>query len=224
MSKTLSGGTRPGIIKRDTLGEQVANYIRDRIIEGQLKQGERINEVALGAELGVSRTPLREALRTLAAEGLIELRPAQGAVVRELTPQDVFSMLEVLGHLEGLAGRLCCERATDAEIEEVLDLHERMLDYYRKRDRLPYYKLNQEIHSRISALSGNATLQQVQANIQSRLKRIRFLGNERPEAWDEAVAEHEEMAEALRRRDGEALGRVLERHLMKTWERVKTLF
>lgn len=209
------------LIQRQTLHEQVAGRIRDLIIEGHLKPGVRINEAALVDSLGVSRTPLREALRTLAGEGLIDIRPARGSIVRRLTPEDVFSMLEVLAELEKLAGRLACQRASDNEIAKLLAIHDEMMGYYAARDRLPYYKANQEIHARIARLSRNNMLIDVQANIQARLKRIRFLGNQGPEAWANAVAEHEEMAEALRVRDGARLGDVLAKHLMNTWDRVK---
>ena len=218
-SEPNARGTAP--IARSSLHEQVANRVRDMIIEGRLASGERINEAALIRELGVSRTPFREALRTLAAENLVEIRPSMGAVVRKLTPEEVFAMLQVLGELEKLAGRLCCERASDAELEELLALHAAMLEHYRRRDRLPYYKANQEIHSRIARLSGNPILQEVQAGLQSRLKRIRYIGNRSPERWAGAVAEHEEMAGALRTRDGTRLGEVLARHLANTWNRVR---
>ncbi|MDV6227527.1 GntR family transcriptional regulator [Nitratireductor aquimarinus] len=208
-------------IEKQTLHDQVANRIRDLIIEGHLAPGTRIDETTLVEQLGVSRTPFREALRTLAAEGLIIIRPSKGSIVRKLTAQDVFSMLELLAHLEKLAGRLICERASDAQIDGLLKLHEEMLKRYREGDRLPYYKLNQEFHSRVSELAGNESLRDVQANIQARLKRIRFLGNSKPAYWDSAVAEHEQMAAALRKRDGEALGQVMAQHLMNTWDRVK---
>ncbi|MEC5325478.1 GntR family transcriptional regulator [Aurantimonas sp. A3-2-R12] len=209
------------VIQRQTLHKQVAGRIRDLIIEGHLKPGARINEAALVDSLGVSRTPLREALRTLAGEGLIDIRPARGSIVRRLTPEDVFSMLEVLAELEKLAGRLACKRASDKDLAELLAIHDAMMGYYAKRDRLTYYKANQDIHARIARLSRNNMLIDVQANIQARLKRIRFLGNQGPEAWANAVAEHEEMAEALRVRDGARLGEVLTKHLMNTWDRVK---
>ncbi|WP_442880139.1 GntR family transcriptional regulator [Aurantimonas sp. A2-1-M11] len=211
------------LIHRQTLHEQVAGRIRDMIIEGHLEPDARINEAALVQSLGVSRTPLREALRTLAGEGLIDIRPSRGSVVRRLSPEDVASMLEVLAELERLAGRLACERASDAELAELLAIHEAMIGYYEKRERLPYYKMNQAIHSGISRLSRNNMLIDVQGTIQARLKRIRFLGNQGPEAWASAVAEHEEMAAALRQRDGARLGDILARHLQKTWDRVKSV-
>ena len=208
-------------IARSSLHEQVAGRIRDMIIEGRLAAGSRINEAALVRELGVSRTPFREALRTLAAENLVEIRPSMGSVVRKPTPEEVFAMLQVLAELEKLAGRLCCERASDADLAGLLALHERMMSHYARRDRLPYYKANQEIHSTIARLSGNPVLLEVQTGLQSRLKRIRYVGNRSPERWAAAVDEHEEMARALRRRDGERLGAVLAVHLTLTWERVR---
>ena len=208
-------------LQRETLAGMVANRIRDMIIEGRLEQGERINETVLGRSLGVSRTPLREALRTLAAEGLIDLRPAHGARVTRPTPTEIHGMLEVLAELEAMAGRLACVRASEVQRAEALSTHRRMMALYAARDRMPYYKLNQHFHGLISAMSGNATLAQVQANIQSRLKRVRFVGSDDPAAWAAAVAEHEEMADALERRDGEALADAMRRHLLNTWERVR---
>lgn len=208
-------------IRKETLHDQVASRVRDLIIEGVLEPGSRIDERTLLRQLGVSRTPFRESLRTLAAEGLVVIRPSHGSRVRKLSPSEVQSMLEVIANLEALIGRLACERASDAEIYGMLDLHRRMIEYYRARDRLPYYKLNQEFHSRLAALSGNPTLVEIQANIQARLKRIRYIGNGTPEHWADAVSEHGEMIAALKARDGERLSKIMERHLENTWERVR---
>ena len=215
------GGAPPIAVVKATLHDQVAGRVRDLIIEGTLEPGSRIDEARLVERLGVSRTPFREALRTLAAEGLVVIRPSRGSVVRQWKPDEVFSMLEVLGHLERLGARLACERADDGEVEALIALHERMMTLYEARDRLPYFKLNQEFHSRLAAASGNETLREVQGSIQARLKRIRFIGNDEPSRWACAVAEHEEMARALRARDGERLGEAMARHLTNTWQRVR---
>ena len=96
-----------------------------------------------------------------------------------------------------------------------------MMDMYAKRDRLPYFKLNQNIHSAILRLSKNEALVSVHGILQARLKRIRYIGNEGPEKWAGAVADHEEMIEALEARDAERLSKVLTAHMEKTWERVR---
>lgn len=220
---TLQDAPQIRTIAKRSLHDQVVEQIRDLIIEGHLEPGHRIDEAALTTELGISRTPFREALRTLAAEGLIEIRPSRGSVVRKLTAEEVHGMLELQAHLEGLAGRLACERATDAEIAELLDIHERMIDLYDARDRLPYYKLNQTFHTRLAEITGNEALTETQRVLQARLKRIRFIGNRQPDFWKAAVQEHEEMADALRARDGNRLAETMERHLMNTWERVRNV-
>ena len=208
---------------RQTLHDELVGRIRDMIIEGQLEPGSRIHEGQLGEALGVSRTPLREALKFVASEGLIDLVPGRGGVVRKFTPQDVRNMLDVIGALEVLAGRLACRNATDAQIAKVRQLHDRMMACYAKRQRLEYYKLNQAIHSAIAALSANDFLAATHTSIQSRLKRIRFIGNEAPANWAGAVEEHVQMIEALERRDETALAEVLSRHLEQTWTRVRPI-
>jgi DNA-binding GntR family transcriptional regulator len=210
-----------GPIVRPTLHDAIVARVRDMIIEGELSPGTRLHEGNLGKMLGVSRTPLREALKFLVSEGLLELSPGRGAVVRQFTPKDVHDSLIVLGTLEGLAGRLACDHATDAEIVEVRQLHDRMMDMYEKRDRLPYFKLNQNIHSAILRLSKNEALVSVHNVLQARLKRIRYIGNEGPEKWAGAVADHIEMIEALEARDADRLAAVLSAHMVKTWERVR---
>ncbi|OSP53792.1 GntR family transcriptional regulator [Pseudoruegeria sp. SK021] len=208
-------------VEKQTLHDQVANQVRDLIIEGHLEPGSRIDETALLEQLDVSRTPFREALRTLAAEGLVVIRPSRGSTVRKLSREDARSMLEMLAEIERFGGRLACERASPDEISALLDIHDRMMALYAARDRLPYYKLNQLFHTRVAAASQNATLIEIQGNIQAKLKRIRFVGNQKVGDWADAVADHEEMAAALRTRNGERLGEILALHLLRTWDRVK---
>jgi DNA-binding GntR family transcriptional regulator len=207
-------------IDRPTLHDVVVIRVRDMIIEGTLAAGSRIHEGQLGQQLGISRTPLREALKVLAREGLVDLVQGKGALVRKLTHKDVKDMLVVLSAMEELAGKLACENASDSDIREVRRLHDAMMGYYAVRNRLPYYKLNQEIHSAFIRITGNEALSMVHTQLQARLKRIRFIGNEKPEHWDAAVADHEEMIAALEARDGPRLSRALSDHLAETWLRV----
>jgi DNA-binding GntR family transcriptional regulator len=194
--------------------------MRDMIVSGELVAGGRINEIELCERLGVSRTPLREAVRTLASEGLIDLVPSRGARVRRFTREDVAAMLETVAILEASAARLACQRASDAEIAEVRSMHDQMLARYRSRQRMPYYKLNQAIHSAMARLSHNPTLVELHELLQARLRRIRFIGNEEPEKWAGAVAEHEDMIRALEARDGAALAQAIGLHIRNTRERV----
>lgn len=210
-----------GRIVRRSLHDAIVNRVRDMIVEGTLTAGSRIHEGNLGRELGVSRTPLREALKFLASEGLIELAPGRGAIVRSFSAKDVRDTLTVIGTLEGLAGRLLCERASAAEIAEMRAMHDRMLVLYRAGDRLPYFKLNQAIHSAIVRLSGNESLAYVHGMLQARLRRIRYIGHEGPEKWAAAVADHEEIMAAMDARDGDRLAVALENHMALAWERVR---
>ncbi len=211
----------PGPIRRTALHDTLVSHLRDMIIEGDLSPGTRLHEGQLGEQLGVSRTPLREAIKYLASEGLVELVPSRGAVVKRFSAKDVHDMLTVLQTLEELAGKLACEAASDAGIAEVRALHDEMVQRYKAGDRLQYYKLNQQIHSAIVQLAANAALADMHAVLQTRLKRIRFIGHEGPEKWADAVAEHEEMIVAFEARDKAKLSEVLGRHLMNAWERVK---
>ena len=210
-----------GPIRRMALHDTLVNHLRDMIIEGDLEPGTRLHEGQLGEQLGVSRTPLREAIKYLASEGLVELVPSRGAVVKRFSPKDVHDMLTVLRTLEELAGRLACDAASDAEIAHVRALHDAMIDRYKAADRLQYYKLNQDIHTAIVRLAQNSSLIDIHAMLQTRLKRIRFIGHEGPEKWAAAVSEHEEMIAALEARDKAGLSEVLGRHLFNAWDRVK---
>ncbi len=208
-------------IERTSLHDAIVTRLRDMIIEGHLPPGTRINEGQIGTTLGVSRTPLREAIKYLASEGLVDLVPSRGAVVKTFGAKEVRDMIDLIRTLEQFAAARACEVATANDIGAIRDLHDQMIDCYRTGDRLQYYKLNQAIHSGIVALADNATLYDVHSMLQTRLKRIRFIGHEGPEKWANAVAEHEEIIAALEARDLDRLSAVLGRHLTMAWERVK---
>ena len=205
------------MIRRRSLHEEVVTHLRDMIIEGELKPGQRLPERELCERFGISRTPLREAIKVLASEGLVELPPNRGATVTELSPEDMRGMLQVIGVLEMLAGELACTVATDEEIRSVVAMHYEMMAQYAKRDRLAYFKLNQAIHAEIVRISHNATLGHAHAGLSARMRQIRYYGNRYPERWEKAVAEHETFIVALEARDGAELGRQLRAHMDSTW-------
>jgi DNA-binding GntR family transcriptional regulator len=207
-------------LSRPTLHDQLVDRVRALIVEGRLSPGTRVHEGDLGKALGVSRTPLREALKVLASEGLVDLVPGRGAVVRKLTSKDVAEMLDVLKALETLAARLACRNAADAQVAALRRTHDEMIAFYEAANRIDYYWRNQAIHAGLAELSGNALLATLHATLQARMKRIRFIGNEDPALWAAAVAEHEEMIAALEARDEARLAAVVARHLDETWKRV----
>lgn len=200
-------------VNRRVLHELVADQLRDLITEGVLEPGAHLNERVLCGQLQVSRTPLREALRTLAAEAMVELLPNRGAVVPVLSRRDVEHAFELMGALEGLAGELAARRATPTEIDEVRALHFEMLAAHARRDLPVYYRFNRAIHRRIAACARNPMLDATHERLNARLQALRFRSNLNSDKWDTAVEEHGRMVDALVDRDGPRLGAVLRTHL-----------
>jgi DNA-binding GntR family transcriptional regulator len=200
-------------IDRQGLSAAVTARLRDMIVEGVLAPGTRLNERMLCEQLNVSRTPLREAFKTLAGEGLIQLQPNRGAVVAQMSVSEIEQTFEVMGALEGLSGELACVRATDGEVAEVKALHFEMLAAHTRRDLPAYYKLNHEIHDRINAMARNPVLTETYQRNNARIQSLRFRSNFKQEKWDAAVKEHAGMLEALEKRDGQRLRNILQQHL-----------
>ncbi len=192
---------------------KVADRLRDKITYGELAPGLRLTERVLCEELKVSRTPLREALKTLASEGLVELLPNRGAVVTPMTLADTAHTFEVLRVLEGLAGELACERANAADTAALRELHERMRACYHKGERESYFELNQTIHARLFLLSGNPVLSSTQSKLNLRLRRARYFANVSQDRWDHAMQEHDQIIAALEAKNGKRLRTLLEEHI-----------
>jgi len=211
-------------LERATLPLNAAGRLRQMILDGDLAPAERLNERALGQRLGISRTPLREALRMLASEGLVRVEPNRGAIVAPLDRADIEATFEVLGALEGLAGELAAARITDAELAEIKALHFEMRAHHARGDRAAYFAANQAIHSRIARAGGNAVLGETFEKLNARVKRVRYAANLTAARWDKAVDEHERMISALEARDGRALRAILEVHLAGKRESVLAAF
>jgi DNA-binding GntR family transcriptional regulator len=199
--------------RRANLHETVVGQLRDIIVEGILAPGARIAERQLCESLGVSRTPLREALKVLASEGLVELLPNRGARVARLDDSDIENMFQVMGALEALAGSLACTQISEAELAEIAALHYEMLAQYMRRDLPGYFRLNQAIHAAIVAAARNPILAATYQSLAARIRRARYFANLSDERWQHAVAEHEAILQTLQARDGPRLARLLEAHL-----------
>ncbi len=198
-----------------SLHGELLTRLRDYIVEGNLAAGARVPERLLCERFGISRTPLREALKVLAAEGLIELLPNRGARVRQLGAEELVDLFDVMGGLEALAGRLACEKITPEAYAEIERLHHEMYGCYMRRDLHGYFACNQAIHDRIVQAAANEPLRTSYVNFAGRLRRVRYSANldENRDRWGEAMREHEEILDALRRRAGDELSNILFRHL-----------
>jgi DNA-binding GntR family transcriptional regulator len=200
-------------IRQNTLHGEVAARIRDMIDEGVLVPGSRIPELQLCEQFGVSRTPLREALKVLAHEGSVELLLNRGARVAKLTRQTLEHTFEVMQYLEGLSGELACQRVSEEELAYIEAIHQQMLAHYRSGEMKEYLLVNQQIHEAIVDASQNEVLIDIYRGLNHRVRRVRFTAELSRDYWARAVAEHESMIEALRARDSDALGAILRRHL-----------
>ena len=200
-------------IERRPLHEEVAERLREMITEGLLAPGVRLNERVLCAQLQVSRTPLREALKVLAGERLVELNPNRGAMVATLSARDVEHLFEVMITLEGLSGELAAERRTAAELGEIRALHFEMLAAHARLDLPQYFRFNRGIHEAINRCARNPVLSETYDSVNLRIQNLRFRSNFNRKKWDAAVREHSAMIDALVAGDAGGLRAILEQHL-----------
>ncbi len=204
------------------LSDQIANQLRDMIIQDKFSPGDWIREREICKELHVSRTPLREALHMLASEGLVDLLPNRGAVIAAPSPHEIADMLKVLGVLEAFAGERACEFITQEEINEIKALQYEMLAAFSRGDRLQYFKLNQSIHRAVVQAARSETLLSFHTQLNARLYRVRYQSNLRNELWGSAIEEHNDLLDALEKRDALRLSELLREHLKSTWEKVSS--
>lgn len=202
-----------GPIRRRSLHEELLVKLREMIISGELSPGQKIPEIDISARYGVSRTPLREALKVLATEGLVALETNRGARVTRITRQDLEEVFPVMGALEALAGELACQNITDAEIGAIRNLHEDMIGHYRSGALQSYFAVNEQIHEAILAAARNTTLSTQYHTLAVQVRRARYVANMTPQRWQQAVSEHEEILRFLEARDGGGLSGVLKQHL-----------
>jgi len=206
-------------ISRTSLHAVVTERVRQLIVESKIQPGERVPELQISQDLGVSRTPIREALKVLASEGLVELLPLRGAIVKKFSTKDAADMLEVMSLIETFAAQKAC-KADQTEIDHILSLHEKMKLLYEKGKRPAYFDLNQKIHDGIVSMANNETLSMVHATLSKRMRSLRYSGNNIPENWSDALAEHEEVAQALGLRDSKRIARAIQLHFANTIKRV----
>ncbi|MDR3372397.1 MAG: GntR family transcriptional regulator [Ancalomicrobiaceae bacterium] len=218
---TLAHPTGSLTIERRSLYDPVADQLRDMIVRGELQGGDKIRMAELAETLGVSITPLREALKVLAEEQLIELLPNRGARVLPYTAADADQLFDVIASLEGLAAELAAERMPNNALADLETMHAEMRGQFEATAREPYFALNSAIHADIVRLSGNDVLIATHRRLMVRANRGRYMAIVDNTRWREAMDEHERLMQALSRRDAEAAGRLWRTHMRNTGAAVR---
>ncbi|MEM1362594.1 MAG: GntR family transcriptional regulator [Pseudomonadota bacterium] len=202
------------MISRPALAVEVANALRELILEGELASGEKIREKELTERFGVSRTPLREAMKMLSSEGLIELIPNRGAIISQTSDEDLIEAFPVLAALEGLAGAQAAKRATDDELAEIARMTQDLHEAFEKGDRPQYFAINQMIHNAILSACRNPILQRSHAAVAGQVHRARYQANHVSTRWQQAVIEHKQISDALNDRRADLANSLLNQHMM----------
>lgn len=206
----MNDKTATGALWSESLHERATARLRDMIVQGRLHPGDPILEKELCDEFQISRTPLREALKVLAGEGLIELLPRRGAIVAPVVIEDLRQKLEVVRLLEDHAAKLACERATDAQIAQLASLHEKLVDSFERRRNAEAIDINDQFHLAIVKASGNQSLVEVFTPLWQHLRRSRHLVINKPEVSRNWVQAHERLMRAIRKRDGALAVKVMD--------------
>ncbi|MFK7837544.1 MAG: GntR family transcriptional regulator [Sulfitobacter sp.] len=210
----------PGQKNTTAVAEHVAAVLRDRIVKGELAARDRIVERQLSAELDVSRTPIREALKLLEADGLIDITLHRGAIVSDYKPQDAVVLFDVISVLESLAARRVCEGMTPSTLQRLEDLHGKMLEYHRAGRTNDYFDHNTLIHDFIIQSCANPVLVTTHNRLMTRARRGRYLAILNEARLEQAFAEHEDLMQAFRDQSADSAAQIWETHLRHTGETV----
>jgi DNA-binding GntR family transcriptional regulator len=208
-------------ISRRQLHDELLVRLRDFIVEGSLPDDTKIPEKELCERFGVSRTPLREALKVLAFEGLVVLNHNRGAIVKPLGIEDLEEAFPIYGRLEALAGELACERFTQAEIDDLRRLHDKMVASLAKEDYRSALATNEQIHSGIQTGSRNANLLQLLSYVSSRVRRARLTLHYPKSGLVSAMDDHERIMAAIEERNGPHLSAAIREHIENTFKVLK---
>jgi DNA-binding GntR family transcriptional regulator len=201
-------GQRP--LARRALYEEVAEQLRQRIFARQLEPGAWIDELKIAAEMGISRTPLREALKVLAVEGLVTMKPRRGAYVAETSRDDVTQVYHLLSLLESDAAAEVARKATDLQLDELQALHDRLERQLKQRD--AFFATNEAFHFKLLEIAGNRWRRQIVADLRKIMKINRHLSLFKQGRLDDSLAEHRAMMAALRARDARRVARLMKEH------------
>jgi len=205
-------------VPRVGLHEQAAVRLRTMIVRGELAPGQSLGEADLSDALGISRTPLREALKQLASEGLVELRLNHSAVVAPFRRAELTELFEAVSGIERCAAELAALRMEPADMERLAALQDKIEWHHGRGELREYFQTNQQIHSMIVGFARNAVLKATHEALLARAERARFFALSVLGRWEESVREHQEILAALKERDASRAGQLLAHHVRRTGE------
>lgn len=207
----------------NSLHDEVAARLRERIFAGELLPGTFLDEAGLAAQMRISRTPLREALKVLTAEGLVRHEPRRGCFVNEVTEQDLDEIFPVIALLEGQCAREAALRASDADLHALEALHDKLQRHAKARRINDYYAANFAIHEAIIALANNRWLAQVIGDLRKIVKLARLQQLHAPGRLEQSLSEHLAVFAALKARDPDGADAAMRTHLMRQREALREL-
>lgn len=210
-------------IESKPLREKIADKIRTDIIRGVFRNGERLVEPKLAKNLGISRTPIREALRQLEAEGFIEIVPRRGAVVKELTIKDIDDLYAIKANLEGLAARQATQNLTEEQLEILININKKFRAYADKNPEVSdeYLKDNIDFHNIFIAASGNEKLVDILDGLSKNFQRLKTMLVSDSNRAHIAVNEHKKIIDAFVAKDPDMAERTVRDHIISGWEYLK---
>jgi DNA-binding GntR family transcriptional regulator len=206
-----------------SLHDEVADRLREAIFAGELAPGSFIDELALCERMNISRTPLREALKVLAAEGLVRHEPRRGSFVNQVTEQDLDEIFPVIALLEGRCAYEAARNASDADLATLEDLHDRLNRHAKAKRINDYYEANHAIHEAIIKLAANRWLAQVIGDLRKILRLARLQQLHAPGRLQQSLSEHMAVFAALKARDSEGAEAAMRTHLIRQREALREL-
>ena len=201
-------------IRTKTLHQEIVAQIQEMIHKGILVKGQKIDEKRLCESMGVSRTPVREALRLLKSEGLIDLIPHKGAYVSQPCIEEINDMFEVMSVLEGTCARLAATNMKEKDFKRIESLHEELDEHYRNRDYEAYLKRNYVFHVFVQELAGNKVLNDVINGLRQKIQLYRQKQLYQPERFEQSIQEHRDLLEAFRKKDPSSAESLMKHHLL----------
>jgi DNA-binding GntR family transcriptional regulator len=210
-------------IKKATLHTQIVDALREMIMIGELKHGDKINENDLCASMEISKTPLREALRVLSAENLISLVPNRGAFVTKPSTGEIKEMFAVMSVLEGVCAHAAAEKMTPADFSRLEGLHAKLEEHFKGRDQKEYIRTNNRYHSFIQELAGNRTMNQIVNGLRKKILLYRFQSLNLPGRFEDSIKEHRELLTAFRNRDAPKAEKIMKNHLDRQSRAIEAL-